>query len=434
MIFNHHRYKLRAFWLFTALILLLTACSSALPGLEEQATVTSQAALEETPGGLIPTQEAVSGPVRLRIWLPPDFSPGRGDLAATILQNQVDSFREVNPNVQIEVRLKEESGEGGLLASLQAAQAAAPLALPDLVLLSSDVLPNAVESDLLLPLDELLSAPLAEDWYTFGIQSVQREGQTYGLPFAGDALIMMHRFTALEQLPRTWEESLEEPLLIGFAAADPNAFFSLVHLANGSNLNGPFSQGAQLSEEQIDDLLTYYVDGEEIGIFPFWLSQFDDQEQSWQAFIEGQTAMVVTWSSRFLASSDSNLGAGLLPTQDGEGFTLAKSWAWALTDPEGSQTGFAFELAWHLSEPEFLAQWTAAAGLLPTRSSSLAAWSPDQRQVLASQIVPVATVLPDPEQRLRIGLPFSEAIVALLKQEITQDLALQSVLNSLSLP
>lgn len=434
MVFDHHRNKLRAFWLFTALIILLTACSSALPGLEQQATVTSQAALEKTPEGLTPTQEAVSGPVRLKIWLPPDFSPGRGDLAATILQNQVDSFREVNPNVQIEVRLKEESGEGGLLASLQAAQAAAPLALPDLVLLSSDVLPNAVESDLLLPLDELLSAPLAEDWYTFGIQSVQREGQTYGLPFAGDALIMMHRFTALEQLPRTWAESLEEPLLIGFAAADPNAFFSLVHLANGSSQNGPFSQGAQLNEEQIDDLLTYYVDGEEIGIFPFWLSQFDDQEQSWQAFIEGQTAMVVTWSSRFLASSDGNLGAGLLPTQDGEGFTLAKSWAWALTGPEGSQTEYAFELARHLSEPEFLAQWTAAAGLLPTRSSSLAAWSPDQRQVLASQIVPVATVLPDPEQRMQIGLPLSEAIVALLKQEITQDLALQSVLNSLSLP
>jgi len=423
------------YYLFAAFaILLLAACSSATIASQEQATSTSEIISNKSTESPVSTLANSSGPVELRIWLPPEFSPSRGDLAATILQNQLDSFREENPNVQFEIRLKEESGAGGLLESMQAARTAAPLALPDLVLLSSEVLPKAIESNLLFALDEGLSAPLDEDWYIFGLQSVVNNGKTYGIPLAGDALIIMHRFSALEQIPKTWEESLEEPLSIGFAAADPNAFFSMVHLAYVAAIDGPFSQGTEFSDEQIRDLLGYYFDGEAIGVFPFWLSQFDNQEQSWQSFIEGQTAMVVTWSSRFLSSPDSNLGAGLLPTQDGQGFTLAKTWAWTLIAPEGPRTEFSLKLAEHLSEPEFLAQWTAAAGLIPTRSSSLRAWSPDQRQALVSQIVPVASILPLPEQRVQIGLPLSEVIVALLKQEISLDLAVQTMLNSLSLP
>ena len=431
---NYKRTGIRDLFFALAIVFLLTACSSVTTGSQEQATVTSNVAVNETAEAPLPTQTELNGPVELRIWLPPIFSPSRGDLAATILQTQLDKFREDNPNVQIEIRLKEESGAGGLLESVEAAQIAAPLALPDLVLLSSDVLPKAIENKLLTPLDEHLSSSLGEDWYTFGLQSVINNGQTYGIPLAGDALIMMHRFSALEQSPRTWTESLEEPLSIGFAAADPNAFFSLIHLSNGPDLDGPLSGSSQVSEQQILDLFNYYFDGEAIGVFPFWLSQFDNQEQSWQAFIEGQTAMVITWSSRYLSSSDSNLGAGLLPTKEGTGFTLAKSWSWTLTAPEGPRTEISLKLAEHLSEPEFIAQWSAAAGLLPARSSSLTAWSPDLRQALASQIVPVASVLPPPEQRVQIGLPLSELIVALLKQEVSVDAAVQLMMNSLSPP
>jgi len=422
--------------LFVAIVgmLLVSACNSAGSAAQEIATATSVAPANETAEAPLSTQSDLSGPIELKIWLPPEFSPDRGDLAATILQTQLDNFRVENPNVQIEIRLKQEIGAGGLLDSLEAAQIAAPLALPDIVLLSSDLLPSAIEKNLLTPLDDHLSAPLGEDWYSFGIQSVISDGQIYGIPVAGDALILMHRFSALETAPKTWAESVEEPLSIGFAAADPNSFFSLLHLANGFDSDGSVSQIELGNESKIQELLAYYLDGEAIGVFPFWLAQFDTQEQSWQAFIEGQTAMVVTWSRRFLSSSDSNLGASLLPTKEGSPFTLAKSWSWTLPSAEGSHAEVALGLAEHLSEPEFIAQWTAAAGLLPTRSSSLTAWSPDLRQALASQIVPVAYAMPAPEKRLLVGLPLSEAIVALLKQEISLDTAVQSVMSSLPLP
>jgi ABC-type glycerol-3-phosphate transport system substrate-binding protein len=424
--------KVRISIILVFVLVILSACSSRLPAISQEATATSIIGAVETPIVIPSNTEAALGPVQLTIWLGPEFSPSRGDLAAQLLQNQLDSFQELNPNVQIDIRIKEEVGEGNLIDSLLAAQSAAPIALPDLVLLSSDVMPKAIKSNLLLSLDARLSETLNDDWYSFGLQAVQQEGQSYGLPLAGDALILMHRFSALEQLPQSWERSLQEPLAIAFAAADANAYFSLLHLANGTNKSGPLTEDSTYSAEQIEDLLTYYFDGEAIGVFPFWLSQFDNQEQSWQAFVEGQSAMAVTWSSRFLSSSDSNLGAGLLPTQDGQGFSLAKTWSWALINRGNDLSPVTVELAQHLTTPEFIAQWTSAVGLLPTRSSSLTAWSPDDRQVLASQVAPIANVMPPPSIRNQIGLTLSEIIVALLKQEISLDFAVQTVQTNLS--
>lgn len=420
--------------LLSVAILFLAACSTASSGGEGLATATSLSSQEGTTESTPIVPQPDSRPITLKLWLPPAFDPTRGDLAATILQGRLDEFREANSNIQIEVRLKNESGEGNLLNSLQAAQDAAPLALPDLVLIASDLLPSAIEGQLLLPLDDRLSEPFDDDWYSFGLQAVQSDGQSYGLPLAGDALIMVHRFSALEQLPRNWDESLEAPLVIAFAAADPHAFFTLTQLLAGSEETAPFTEFSQLDPEQLQAVLAYYAEGRANGIFPFWLAQFESQDQSWQAFIEGQSAMVVTWSSRFLISSDSNLGAGLLPTRDGQGFTLARSWAWAVSNSDAERSRLALELAEFLSAPEFIAQWSAASGLIPSRSSALAAWSPDQRQALASQIVTIAKVLPGADFRIALGDPLSQAIVALLKEEITLDEAAQFVQDSPALP
>ena len=81
-----------------------------------------------------------------------------------------------------------------------------------------------------------------------------------------------------------------------------------------------------------------------------------------------------------------------------------------------------------------MSQWSAAAGYLPARSSALAAWSPDQRQVLASQIVGNAHNAPSSIAYPDLGPALSEAVVALLKQEITPDEAVTQTLEQLAGP
>ena len=86
----------------------------------------------------VPATEPVytpSGPVILRIWLPPQFDPASGTPAGVLLQSRLDQFTAAHPEVKIEVRLKAEEGPGGLLEALSTAGAAAPLVLPDVVAL-----------------------------------------------------------------------------------------------------------------------------------------------------------------------------------------------------------------------------------------------------------------------------------------------------------
>ena len=63
--------------------------------------------------------------------------------ASSLLKARLDQFASENPDVRLEVRAKALEGAGGLLDSLVAANVAAPLALPDLVLLPRPVLESA---------------------------------------------------------------------------------------------------------------------------------------------------------------------------------------------------------------------------------------------------------------------------------------------------
>jgi ABC-type glycerol-3-phosphate transport system substrate-binding protein len=394
---------------------ILAACSP------QGAVIVDSGSETATPGGDIdgelatPSQSvAESGPLTLTLWLPPSFSPFSGDLPATLLQDRLDEFHEMYPNVQVEIRLKLEGGSGGMLDSLINALSAAPLALPDLVLISSDQAQVAIQNQLLAPLSDFRNDNFSDDWYKWGLQIVQFEGEDYGLPFAGDALVLAHRFSAIEQIPSNWSTSLDASLSIGFAAADPEALFTQVQLLALMDSEPLPSDSDSINPDLMQEILNYYSDGQAIGIFPFWLTQ-----QSWQAYIEGRTPMVATWSSRFFASNDDNLGAGTIPTMNGQSATLAKGWAWSLTSANSERTALAYQLGEFLSQAEFMAQWTAAANLLPARESALTAWTPDKRQVLALQVAPGAEILPPSEERTAKGNAISEAVISLLKQEIS---------------
>jgi ABC-type glycerol-3-phosphate transport system substrate-binding protein len=123
-----------------------------------------------------------------------------------------------------------------------------------------------------------------------------------------------------------------------------------------------------------------------------------------------------------------------LPTPDGEYYTLAQGWAWAISSPDRDKAELSGELAEFLAGPEFVAQWSAAAGLLPPRPSSLAAWSPDSRQALASQILDGAMALPSDAELEGWGGPLSQAVIAILKQELTAEEAMQMVLEAVANP
>lgn len=412
------------------LLALLAACA---PQIRVQTSVTpSPAASIQTDNAAVSTPSPdLGGQIVLTIWLPPAFDVAGGNLAANLLQNRLADFSEQHPQVRIETRVKAEDGTGGMLDSLLAAQAAAPLAQPDLVLLPHIQLQDAVQSGVLHPLGEPSNDNDAHDWYPFAQQMVNVDGQSYAIPFAADALVVAFRPTAVSDVPQNWSALLEARQPLALAVADQWGQFSIAELAALHLKEGTASEFA-FSQDDLLQLFDFYSSAQARSVFPFWLTQYQTYDQSWQAFTEGRVPMVVCWTSKVFDSRNVDTLGAPLPTQSGEAFTLVKGWVLAISTPYAERTELVTELAEFLTTPEFIAQWSAAAGLLPPRASSLAAWAPDARQALASQIVSDAVALP-PKATLELwGQPLADAMVGILKQELTPQEASDAVLAAVA--
>ncbi|MEX2161724.1 MAG: extracellular solute-binding protein [Anaerolineales bacterium] len=415
--------KLRA---FLAVALLISACAIP-PWLAPQATGEAAGPAESPPPQPSTKSTPSATSTILSVWVPPAFDPGSSTPSASLLQARFDEFSDRHPQVRIETRVKAESGTGGLLDSLLMGKIAAPLSLPDLVLLPHTQLATAVQGGVLLPLTDSIEDLGSEDWYPFAKQMIAVDGESYGTPFAGDGLVLAYRPTAVSQIPDTWEALLQSSLVLGFAAADPDAIFALFQLmAQGTE---PQDSGSLLfSRENLIAFFEFLAAGEESAVFPFWLSQYQTSEQSWQAFTEGRVPMVAAWTSAVFDNRNVDILASPLPTQSGAPFTLVRGWAWAVSTARSENQALAIELVEFLSTPEFIAQWTASAGMLPTRHSSLAAWPPDFKQALASQVADSAEALPSEAVLDAWGQALTEAVVSLLKREATPEEAVQAVI------
>jgi multiple sugar transport system substrate-binding protein len=413
---------------------LISACSAM--NLPSSATATAAATnAPDEPGDQV-TAQATSEPtneaVTLTLWVPVEFDPAGGSLAASMLESRLREFGEQHPQVRLQVRVKAEEGPGGLLDSLLTAQSAAPLALPDLILMPHQLLGAAADNEILHPIESFSEAWESEDWYPFAREMAEWQGSPYGISFAADALVLAYRPTALEQVPASWQDLLASRNTLGFAAGDTKALFSFAELLALEENAEPEDQSGLFTEASLSALFAFYAQGQEDNVFPFWLTQYQNTEQSWQAFSEGRVPMVAAWTSRLFTNRLSDQSAAPLPTQDGQPFALIKGWVWAVSSPGSERIPLAVELAEFLSSPEFIAQWSAAAGLLPPRPSSLAAWSPDAKQALASQIVINASPLPDQETMSLWGEAISRAVVSILKAEMDPEEAVQLVLDAVS--
>jgi ABC-type glycerol-3-phosphate transport system substrate-binding protein len=398
------------------------------------------AGAESSPIPATPVNSALTpappGTVTLQIWIPPEFDPNSGTPAGDLLQMRLQDFMAQNPGVTIEVRLKAVDGSGGLLESLVTASAAAPLALPDLVALPRPLLESAALKGLVYPYAAPPISPEGEDWYSYARQMAYLQAVPYGLPFAGDALVMVYRTTSMRP-PLNWQEVLSGNRVLVFPAADPNASMTLaLYLAEGGQLQD--SQGRpMLSQTALLSVLGYYQGAAQANLMPFWLTQSETDDQAWEIFEVEEHPMLVTWISRYLAEDRSapvSLSLAPLPTQNGEPFTLASGWTWALASPDPARREMSARLAEFLVAEDFLALWTQAAGYMPTRPAALAGWNDSTLRSMTERIAASAQLTPPTELLASLGPVLRQAVVDVLKEESTPQEAVQAALSQLSAP
>jgi ABC-type glycerol-3-phosphate transport system substrate-binding protein len=346
----------------------LVGCASLAPLLSQptpaptpfgQVTSTPQPVLIATQTAL-PTTNAMR---ILRIWLPPRFDPNADTASAKLLKQRLADFEISHPRLKIEVRVKAEVGETSLLNSLSITSAAAPKALPDLIALSRSDLEAAVLKGLIHPIDGLSTALDDPNWYPYARELGHVQNIGYGLPFAGDALVLVHR---PELKLTTWEDILSSKEVLVFPASDPQELLALsLYISAGGKLVN--EQGLPtLEEKPLTQVLTLIHDAAEAQVLLPALVNYETGAQALQAYHDERATLAIAWAADGRNPTDA---VQLVPSLSGTPHTFATGWIWALagSDPEIQQV--ATELAEYLVANDFVDGWLKESGYLPMRIS-----------------------------------------------------------------
>jgi len=370
----------------------------------------------------------------LIIWVPPQFDPANGTIAGDLFQKRLDAFEAENPDIHIQVRVKSAVGPSNLIESLTNTSTAAPKALPSLIALSRSDLETAALKGLIIPLDNLTSSIDDPDWYIYARQMALIQGSLFGLPFAGDALLLCYRPEKVSDLPATWVTILKRTMPVTFPAADPQSLFALTLYQSLGGKVEDDQHRPLLQPEILKEVLDLFSKGANQGIFPQSLTTYQTDGQSWQAYQDQQYNWVITWASKFLADAPPDTAAQPLPVLGKTDYTISSGWVWAVADPSPAGQALSVKLANYLVDGNFLADWTSSAGFLPTRSTALAAWKNQSLQATMSQVILSAQNRPTNDLLAGLGPVLADAVVQVIKNEADPAQAAQKAAEQIIAP
>lgn len=373
------------------------------------------------PATATPTATAPAQPPVLRVWLPDLFSPAAGNEAADLLGERLASFEAQHPDLTLEVRIKASGEQSSVVDLLSVTNRAAPAALPDLILLSRSELEAAVLEGLIHPVDGLSTALEDPNWYGYAQQLAHIQNTGYGLPLAGNALVLVY-YPELDTLV-SWEDVFASEGNLVFPAGRSQA---LVGLSLYASVGGEIldSQGLPtLERDALVRVLTLVQEGMSAEVFPVSLANVTTEAQTLQIYRGGSANKAIISIFNYQPAEDGAISP--LPGLEGEPFSYATGWVWALAGSKPETQQLAVELAEFLVEEPFIREWTRLTGHLPTRPSSVEANNRTLTAILES-----AQPIPSDNVLAVLGPLMQEALVRVLNGEEPEVVA-ESVVEQL---
>lgn len=375
-----------------------------------------------TPSTTAQPQPAVAQPQILRIWLPPQFNPNANNPAAALLKERLNDFEADHPGLEIDVRVKSESGEADLLNSLSITSMAAQGALPDLIALPRHSIEAASQKGLIKPVEA--AGDLQEpEWHPYARELAEIDGIPYGIPFAGDALVTVYRPDLV--WIKSWDDVLLSEGQLVFAGADPQAETALALYVSAGGELADAQGNPTLDQDTLVGVLELFARGRGATLFPEAAKNISDDDQVLQEYRNRRTDMAILHFSKYRSSQD-GLYQPLMSLGEDTHFTFADGWMWVLTDQPPEQQQLARELAEYLTADEFLAPWIQEAGYLPTRRFETNG-QPDEE---IEAVVRAAHAIPAADTIAVVGPVMQEAVVRVLNGEDPEAVA-RSVIEKL---
>ncbi len=381
-----------------------------------------------------PSPSPLSGAIELVIWVPPQFDPQSDTPESQLFKQRIAEFEASQDDVYVTTRVKSIGGATGLLESLAITSVAASQAMPSLVALPRSDLEAAVSRNLLIPFDSYSSEIDNPDWYDYAQELTVIGGSSYGLPFAGDAMVMVYRPSFVGEPPVTWNDLIKRGEAISFPAADPQSLLTLaLYLSGGGELVST-QRLPQLDIENLTQLYQLFADGAQSGVFPLWLTEMQKDSEAWTAYNELRTNWAITWLSRHLSKPADDSSIAGFPLINESATTIADGWVWCLTDPRFQVHELTVELAEFLVEPDYLSEWTPLAGVLPVRPSTLSGFKDPVLRTTLGQIALSAHIRPNNEIVNIIGLVMQDQLVQVLSGKTTAPFAAQAIIDRIGNP
>ena len=419
-----------------SLTLIFTACTQ-IPFLGRSPSEVEETtpAVTETP--VAPEETATLQPSSsektvFTVWVPPQFDPQNGTPSGELFKSRLEEYSSQNPSLTIDVRVKDLSGPGSILNTLRTAQEAAPGALPDVIAIPRALMEKTAEEELIIPFGEYAAFFEEKSWYSFADQLAVYNEKTYGIPFAADILVYAYQSGSFENPPGTWEELLSTSQVMIFPASDSDA---LVTLAFYESLGGEFAQlndAYLVDRTPILEVLTFYQQAHQEEVMPFWLTQFETDQQAWNAYTERRSTQVITWSSSFLQANAPNTTLAALPTSNGKAFSYTTGWVWSIVDRGSEQVDVGVQFIDFFTEERYLAEWTTEAGFVPPLSSSMNFWGKAEVETnFFERVLPAANLIPSQKFLDHAGLVFQEAVISVLEDQMDPEEAVSQIQDQL---
>jgi len=410
--------KTRVLSLF--LLVLMAACIPLVPVENESTPVMTQSGSpesESTRQAPQPTSTSAVSAGELVIWLPASFAQ-EDSPAWAVLQKFMQTFEEQNPGYTVTVRQKNSDVPDSVINSLALASAAAPNSVPSLVLINRHDLEEAADQDLVSSLADT-AMQTDTDWYEYARRLAAYQDQLYGLPIAGDSLVLVYnsQLVTTEQVSSidSWNSllSLEKP--VAFNPADSQARFPLtVYLSAGGIVQDEDQQPA-LSVPVLTDVYRIFAQGKGDTIFPAWTAEVQNDNDAWLRLKYGEADFLVTTVSSYMENRSTDILAIPLPALNTGNYALADGWLWAVTDLDLRRREMAEELAVFLSSPGFLAEWTQAAGFLPVRPSAMVSWPAQSDKTFFGKVILSLQEMPPAEVQDVLGVPLYEGVLKVIE-------------------
>ena len=351
---------------------------------------------------------------QLTLWLQPELDPNLNTPAGETLRARLDLFTRDN-QVEVVTRVKASEGVGGLIDSLTSTHLAAPLSLPDLVMLDREQLLNAVEKDLVYSPTTLRSDLESSDWYPVGQSMVMIDGVSYGLPIGFDPLVMA--YDSQTQIPpaNLWSSIVTNPGRLGFPADDLEAkFMTLLYLSVGGRVEDDL-QRPQLEIEPLTNALILLDEAEAAKHISTLSLDYETDQQVWEAFSAwniNKAIVPISYVFAGLAGDQANQPKPALTMPE---ITLADGTLWAITRNEPERMEMAQKLLEALSEPSFLAKWSTDLHCVPARSSAVTLLEYPTLKPFIEAIAVAATNYPDHAIVEKIGPVLHNAMRVVLQ-------------------